>query len=276
MLVMKWSLAADSIVKVTFSKSYFFVSQDLSFNINNGKVSMIINSERHIDVNHCGDGVFRTDYRPAVGDHCKVVASADGFDEIVAETTIPELSEVSLRDMKRMGNEVRVYMHLEDIKNKNYGYRITTFYITSYVSVSTGDTIYQGNYVLGTTDPLLAPSQSIFDEGYINYFPNDKFKDGAIDFYVNVYLPTHYETGVSYKLEYISVCMETLTRGLYNYMQSYDAYYDAMYNPFAEPVQVYSNVVGGMGIIESKSGNMIELYGAMPESYEDGYWFIPM
>jgi hypothetical protein len=51
----------------------------------------------------------------------------------------------------------------------------------------------------------------------------------------------------------IEVHLEQLDPAFYKYVVSNEAYQSARNNPFAEPVQVYTNVTGGLGIFSSYS-----------------------
>ncbi len=47
----------------------------------------------------------------------------------------------------------------------------------------------------------------------------------------------------------LEIFIKTMDRHLYQYMKTYDLHYFAQDNPFAEPVIMYSNVEGGLGIV---------------------------
>ncbi len=63
----------------------------------------------------------------------------------------------------------------------------------------------------------------------------------------------------------VNITLNNLSKGLYLYYYSRDEHNYAKYDPFAEPVPVYSNVMGGLGIFGSKSTSSIQgIFGDYP------------
>lgn len=60
--------------------------------------------------------------------------------------------------------------------------------------------------------------------------------------------------GIKRNVDYVvTVKLETMTEGMYNYIKSSKKYLDTEYNLFTEPVSIYSNISGGIGIISACS-----------------------
>lgn len=133
-------------------------------------------------------------------------------------------------------------------------------------SIQPMDTIIQyweyRNYIF-STDPVLSSTGAldILDtESEANELFSDELINGKnykLSFWTDSYREVHFDFG-----EYIEVNMvvENISKELYLYYSSREQYGLAIDNPFAEPVPVYSNVVGGLGIFGSESFSHIQSY----------------
>jgi len=134
------------------------------------------------------------------------------------------------------------------------------------------DTIVeQSNYYSNSwysSDPMFneGDAMEVFDD-YI--YSNGLFTDELINgknytftFASRGNFEIHTDVG-EYVQVYISI--DNLSKGLYLYFRSREEHAYAKDDPFAEPVPVYSNVVGGLGIFGSRSNSFIDgFFGEFP------------
>ena len=60
-------------------------------------------------------------------------------------------------------------------------------------------------------------------------------------------------------LDYLEIRLNNLTKSKYLYKKSYDLYENASGNPFAQPIQVYSNITNGIGIFAGAQLNVFSV-----------------
>lgn len=242
----------------------------------------------------------------------------EGFDPVWCETTVPvpvELDEMDAK-MKREPHEYmpeyyRLDLNLEVLDNKNQDdfYRLTvnkrrgvelelkrkSGYWGEYGgyghspiygsdSIVPTDTIVEemeyNDYVY-SNDPALNPfgnSDILGTEAIsIEYFTDELLNRDVYDlsFWVQTYRNILYEYGEF--LEVIAL-VESMSKELFLYSRSLRQQDLVADNPFAEPVPVYSNVHGGLGIFGSMAGNVETfIFGEYPiegKTYIDSetYW----
>ena len=72
----------------------------------------------------------------------------------------------------------------------------------------------------------------------------------ALEFEIPFYDESGYEDGYdwSYKISGIRIYLHNISKSYYYYRTSLELYQNTSGNPFAQPVQVYSNIENGFGI----------------------------
>lgn len=83
--------------------------------------------------------------------------------------------------------------------------------------------------------------------------------NSTIEFSIKDVIKKYNET--EYKnLEFVKVYFYNINKSLYNYHQSLKTYDDVNNIPFAQPVQVYSNIENGFGVFSGANIQVIQLY----------------
>ena len=117
------------------------------------------------------------------------------------------------------------------------------------------DPIFTGGDALDALDNYVF-TNGLFTDELMNG-KNYKFSFGKMGNY-----EIHKETGEYIK---INIVLDNLSKSLYLYYRSREEHSYAKEDPFAEPVPVFSNIVGGLGIFGSESTSYIQgLYGEFP------------
>ena len=231
--------------------------------------------------------VYTHDYRPVAGDVIKITASANGFDDVEATTSpIPNDLNVQLNSEVTKWSSFYNYIYNDKIPvdsllyisaNVNLTINITDpnprqsdhFYIDIPSSMGGGaDNNYRCTF--DYDDPIFGsamPDNDIVDFSDFNTKPQGLFTDMLFD-------------GRSYQLRFklfLYICMDEdaydpdffqlpislqhLSKEYYNYLSTCDQGEDII-TFFAEPIQTYTNVKGGYGIVGGRT--MDTLWYALP------------
>lgn len=194
--------------------------------------------------------------RDTAGDVYLFEAELEGFDKVSATQTMPVKPIITDATYEREGtidpggyraDEIIVDINDPDPDNINYfGVRLfTTFYITD----SNGDTInrYHQMLYLDSNDPLLA-----YAGNYGLVFTDESFSGGT--FQARTYTYSQIQDDTEIEVEILSI-----TKEAFLYKRSLEQYYEAVDNPFAEPVIVPSNIEGGYGFFTLANSTIFKI-----------------
>lgn len=222
--------------------------------------------------------VFTHDYCPVAGDVIKITASANGFDEVEATTSPlpnevswriascqPTLWEVSFEEYE--GDTVWTIMGRYEISveitDPNPG---QTDYFRIHVE---GDSYYDyetGNYIAYNAiydDPIFGVNVSNSDFIDIDFQerPEGVFTDALFDgrsYQIKLPLSVY----ISYRNEFpiytlqVPISLEHLSREYYYYLNTCQQVSEIM-QFFTEPIQTYTNVEGGFGIVGGRTADSL-------------------
>ena len=302
MMVINGFVSPDSVVKVHISRSKFFLKDDSSFdNITTAKVKLWVNEVLYGDMNHVGEGVYTSDYIPKPGDVIKVVASSNAFENVYGATIIPDPAKIISLDTvaKTVETYYSIYGSYGDVADfDTIGImRILKFDVTANFHDSAGvqnfyvlrskirDTYQDGAvreyyYNISSDDMVFGNANSeaaviqIDNNRYFEF--NDEIIDGknySLKFTVNM---TSYEdlsgkkdtslvmVNKPVKKEMV-VEITSISKSYYLFLKTTEASSGGT-DIFTEPVQIHSNINGGIGIfsgynISSKSIEIPLNYG---------------
>ena len=231
-------------------------------------------------------GVYTASFTPTVGRSYTLQVSKVGFEPVEATTFIRppvmirefSFDTVAFRSVVDYGDSVvtEVNFEVDEVRisfddpaaDRNY-YEISAYRFEVYARDSFDN---QGNYVqtdtirtrvplsLESDDPALAEGEGDFlaSDAAVAYGEvlsfNDDFFNGnnySFQFDPNAYYDPNWAEPQLY------VVLRTIDEGQYRYFRSVDLQYENDGNPFAEPVQVYSNVENGFGIVSGSSADEV-------------------
>jgi hypothetical protein len=200
---------------------------------------------------------------PVVGESYRLEASGGGLEPVSATATLPALVPIVSVDtslvytewgseqikMKVTFNDPagihNYYMFAMNLTYKEFDYVTQTF---------TGRKLTENQYVSGNEDDRFFRDESHYFGGKIVF--DDLLFDGKekqIDFDFFPY--SYYESDTVW----LSVRLDQIDPSYFKYALSYEAMDRSGGNPFAEPVQVYSNVEGGFGLFAGCTADSIVL-----------------
>lgn len=291
LVVVNSLLTPDSVVKAQLSETRFFLSNDSSFKmIDIANVSLFVNGLQKETLTYTTNGVFVATYKPLAGDSISLqvqvpeknliscstdvepqipVISIDtttvltGINNQIISVSVPKKGDVAVIDTvgRSIGRTLKLVLNFKDNPSKQNFYRLVV-YTKSYLKTKitkdftfSFDDIVSGN----TNKNNIGPPASLSSNKY-NVFSDNLFngKQYPLTFSVadnkNLYFPG--KTPLVTKKE-LYVNLQSISRSYYLYLQTRSNIKTNTF--FAEPVQVYSNVIGGIGILGSYSGNQIKI-----------------
>ena len=181
------------------------------------------------------------------GDHLRFEVSSSEFDEMaVAETTIPYAPNVVSFDTTRVVDNDIVYFALtldDPIGEDYYNLNLTDGFDVGFES---SDPVFADFMNIVHVDDLFGGSEYQGKRWGYNMF-NDSYFDGK-RYSVSLHTYAYYDH--SYMME-----VSKVDYGLYQFMKTYSDYdyNDDLLSLFTEPIQVYSNVQNGVGVVCSQS-----------------------
>lgn len=291
-LVLKSILTPDSTFQAELSSSKFVTNLEAS-KIKNAKVEIFSNGKLVEQLKYNSKRqIWKGSQKPSLNKEYEVKASADGFKTVSGTTTIlppVAFSDVDynfsdsystsasfkIKDPKNTDNFFRLYLCTEK------HYKTTNKAYVSYGNFWIKNGIGYSIPYLKSNDPVLNINND--DEKALEDLPNNKFWVFSDDLFRNeLYklkftftspfsLSTGYnQTGQPEKEKINKYILNTqlkhISRELYLYYKTIDAnsYYND--NPFSEPVQIYTNVKNGAGVVGSYSVSshqidLLKIYG---------------
>lgn len=264
-LVVNGVFQSDSVWSVHVSYSLNVLDQaDITY-LSNASVKLKDGNGNLIeDLVHQGEGYYvsPSGFQPVIGNAYRVEVSHPNYptvnalssqpfpvafavtDTLTISTTYDDFLQVnfSLPDPGVLGNryEVRAYAYNENIYYDSWGNPI--------------DTVI-------TIDPLTLSSNSVYFENgdggerYTNrlFSLDDVYNGQTTDFVVNVHLWSAAYNSPIYLV--VNHCSEEY----YRFSYSYQKYTETAGDPFAQPVQVYSNVENGIGVFGGFSPFIVQV-----------------
>lgn len=194
------------------------------------------------------------EYLLCEGDQLRFEVSSSEFDEVaVAETTIPYAPNVISFDTLRVEsspdglNNVYLSLKIDDPAGSDY-YNLCPQEGLSHFTTS--DPVFADFMNIVHVDDLFGGSD-YYGRGEYNMF-NDTYFDGS-QYTINMN-STAYSVG-SYHYKPLVMEVTKVDYALYQFAKSYSSYdyADDLLALFTEPIQVYSNVQNGVGVVCSQS-----------------------
>lgn len=288
-IVLNSFLTPDSVVSAQVSLSRFFLSSDTIFTmIDTAHVSLFVNGSFKETLVNRGTGVYRGTYKPLEGDSVSLLVQVTGENPVVggtrlmAKPIINNLDTVSVETGKRypiitstkdtltgkvfidtlgysVERKMKFVLNFTDPSERDY-YRLylvlktTTGTKSQYSYTFSFDDVVSGN----KTDTIGPPS-SLATNKY-NIFTDELFNASAyplafsLVYTKNYYKPAYTKTK---PVKELTVVLQNISHDYYKYLNTRATIKTNTF--FAEPVQVYSNVSGGLGILGSYTSNVVKI-----------------
>lgn len=291
LLVLNSFVCAGEPISVNLSKSRFFLDNNEDFEyINDADIKLwkedeIVSSFTFIS----NDGDYLNNYIPKEGETLRITASSPGLDPVEATVqlssppTILKVDTINHSKLYYWTFEEEYYpdyvegdlsfdmtVHIKDPRGVANYYRIFPYLIVTYKD---GNVFTSEILDIDSNDPVLSnTNNSFFDseenEGYFNF--SDELFDGKeypLKLSWRLWMSStiyHYEEIIS--LEAV-VELQELSKEYYLYEISREAASRAEEGGglFSEPVQIFSNINGGIGIFASYAKTTYNISIELPE-----------
>lgn len=294
MLVVNSFVTPDSTVKVNLSQSKFFLDNENSgFEfIDNAEVYVWKNGIETEQLSAIGNGYYTGNFKPEIGDHICIRASNPTFSEVNCETEIVDPVAIISADTTNYNfyhsgyymdgyithmytqESVDLSVRFKDAADITNYYRISAFVRNHYADGSYVDVypnIYSDDLVFGSTEIELGGEESYFEEFSDKLFNGQEYKLKFLIelncYFVDDINGEDYQYYQNHPLlipQYRELCidLQSLSKSYYLYLSSrskYESASDIGMELFSEPVQIFSNVNGGIGILGAYSSSIYKI-----------------
>jgi len=307
MLVVNCVIVPDSVITVHLTRSKFFLSKSYEFtNVENATVNMYINNSELEELKYIGDGVYQSAKTAKANDIVKITAEKAGLNSVESEVVVQPMITILSVDTTWVSTEytgpiydslyneigkstyakVNVRVRFKDDGNEqNYYQLFVQKRTTDYYKVKTGEIYEQVLYnswdieyddvVFGNTQSetdILGLSGNALNRSFSDELFNGKEYSlsfstmGSKTEYFDGKTPTDKPAGK----EDIEISLNRLSKSYYLYLRSANASMNVDF--FSEPVQVYSNVKDGLGILGSYTTTFNQFYLGEFLGYSGGYY----
>jgi len=214
-----------------------------------------------------GDNLYAApDFSPEIGKEYTIKVSAPGYESVQAVGLIPnpvEIDDIELTDIDYLslageGDYSEYTLSFTDEPSVENYYYIRVFECDQYDNCNSW-CLFSLDAVFGASnDDPFAGSEIDCKRGIDSYFRDLTFSDleKKLEFFVDRNLVNQINSGKN-----IELFLGTISKDFYLYSRSVDFQGSNRDNPFAEPVQVYSNVENGYGFFGGASQSRIALPG---------------
>ena len=237
------------------------VQPDKYKQIENAQIIIFANDDIIDTASYAGKGKYYADFKPEENIFYRIKINAEGYDEIYAEDKIPE--SVKIDSLYSLKNDDEYYQYQVKIIFDDPAGEENYYLFSIYWPVE-----YEGDYWLQeasyrTNDPAIG--EWLNNSFQVPVFKDDLFNGQRYELSFELHvdeLEGHFEQGNCYFLLF------SISKSMYLYMKSYNeqtpAFGDDPLGDFQrglmEPIPVYTNVEGGLGIFAGYSISTDSLY----------------
>lgn len=286
-------------VNLTRSKFFLSNNKQGFTTVDNGLVTATINDTLKLNLTTTGDGNYEVNYKPKPNDKIRIDASAPTLESIWAEVKItPKVTIISIDttwvkiDDKNGNNynypiynltgdsiignsfsaEIKIRIKFQDNASEQNYYRLNVFSGQGYNNKNYNTNYYSNYYWINYDDIVFGNSS---DQGSFidvtsgsygnNYFTDELINGKEYSLSINTtvmkydYLPGKTPRGDIESNSELTIDLQHLSKSYYLYQKTKNASMSS--DPIlSEPVQIFSNVNGGMGILGTyTSSNVVKI-----------------
>jgi len=280
LIVVNSYITPDSIITAQLSESRFFLKSETTFNnIENADLSLFVNGTFLEKMLHTNNGIYISTYKPGVGDTIRMEVQVLAKAEVSCQTTLESQTEIIKVDttsspasdgdqtsgilypdnsMYSSSNRtLKFSLKFSDKAAEQNFYRLVvttrTYFVNDYHDdyYFSFDDIVSGN----SNENSIGPPTSLSSNTY-NIFSDDLFngKQYSLKFSIIEYNDYYGEGQTNIKKE-VYINLQSINKDYYLYLKSRDANENSD-DFFSEPIQIFSNVEGGIGILGSYTSSI--------------------
>ena len=180
-------------------------------------------------------------------------ANVTSSDSLPSPITINSIDTSTIVDPIN-GDRLQITLDFEDPESAQNYYLIETYSVNEYLVIKNSDTT---EYELDTIKQIMILTDEVFQNGNSPFRQQGLFNDllfNGQNKALELEIPYENYIGIeagyewSYKTLSVRVYLHNISKSYYYYRTSLELYQSASDNPFAQPVQVYSNIENGFGV----------------------------
>jgi len=270
-LVINSIFESDSTFKVHVSSSRSVIDTASFQNIEDAIVTIKDDNGNIIEtLNHIDNGFYSGQTYPSQNKIYTLEVNHPNYNNISASDSLPSPITINNVDTLKVedpinGDRLQISMNFDDPENTQNYYLIETYSVNEYLVIKNSDTT---EYELDTTKQYMVLTDEVFQNGGSPWREQGLFNDllfNGQNKTLELEIPYEdiSEIGIgyewSYKTKSARVYLHNISKSYYYYRTSLELYQSASGNPFAQPVQVYSNIENGFGVFAGSQISYFDL-----------------
>ncbi|MAE14184.1 MAG: hypothetical protein CL821_01145 [Crocinitomicaceae bacterium] len=270
-LVINSIFQSDSSFKVHVSSSRSVIDTASFKNIDDAIVTIKDRNENIIEtLNHVENGFYKGQTFPQENQTYILEVNHPNYANITASDSLPSPITINSVDTSTIidpinGNRLQISMNFDDPENTQNYYLIETYSVNEYLVIKNSDTT---EYELDTTKQFMVLTDEVFQNGGSPWREQGLFNDllfNGQNKTLELEIPNDSWSGSedgydwSYQTLTLRLYLHNITLSYYYYRTSLELFQNASGNPFAQPVQVFSNVENGFGVFAGSQISFFDL-----------------
>jgi len=270
-LVINSVFESDSTFKVHVSSSRSVIDTASLKNIEDAIVTIKDGNGNVIEIlNHVVSGFYKGQVLPEENTTYILEVNHPNYANITASDSLPSPITINSVDTTTIfdpinGDRLQISMNFDDPENNQNYYLLETYSVNEYLLIKDLDTI---EYALDTTKQYMVLTDEVFQNGGSPWREQGLFNDllfNGQNKTLELEIPYENWSGSedgydwSYQTLTLRLYLHNISISYYYYRTSLELFQNASGNPFAQPVQVFSNVENGFGIFAGSQISFFDL-----------------
>jgi hypothetical protein len=270
-LVINSIFQSDSTFKVHVSSSRSVIDTASFQNIEDAIVTIKDDNGSTIEIlNYVENGFYIGQNFPQENQTYNLEVTHPNYPNVTSSDSLPSPIIINSIDSTTIvdpinGDRLQITLDFEDPKSAQNYYLIETYSVNEYLVIKNSDTT---DYELDTIKQLMILTDEVFQNGSSPFREQGLFNDllfNGQNKKLELEIPydnfSEIEVGYewSYKTLSVRVYLHNISKSYYYYRTSLELYQSASGNPFAQPVQVYSNIENGFGVFAGSQISYFDL-----------------
>ncbi len=272
-IVLNGIINPDSIIKVRVTQSKSVLDDSKIQNLENADVKLFKNDEFAENLQYSDSGFFYSVLKPEINSNYKITVDYENLKSVNAGISlytppvIKKVDTILQTEIYDYGDgyaDTTYMIHFElqfdDPATSSDYYFLSVSQLAPFFDYTDTSIVFAGyeeySVYFDTNDPVLSKDNNEFYLDRMNgkVFSDELFNGNSytLSFTANYqnYRDIYYKNNdASQYPSMIVLKLLKVTEAIYNYIFSYNLNQQTEFDPFAQPVQVYSNVENGLGLV---------------------------
>lgn len=270
-LVINSIFQSDSTFKVHVSSSRSVIDTASFQNIEDAVVTIKDDNGSIIEtLNYVENGFYIGQTFPQENQTYSLQVTHPNYTNITSSDSLPSPITINSIDTSTTvdpinGDRLQITLNFNDPESSQNYYLIETYSVNEYLLIKNSDTT---EYELDTTKQFMVLTDEVFQNGGSPFREQGLFNDllfNGQNKALELEIPYDNWSGTedgyewSYTTLSVRVYLHNISKSYYYYRTSLELYQGASGNPFAQPVQVYSNIENGFGVFAGSQISYFDL-----------------